>query len=179
MGAWDHPFYTAFTGIGLALCRLAPSLAVKAVMPVTGYVVAVFFHGVHNGLASVLPGRRGALALLLLVDWSGWLFMVAIIAWAFLREKRLMTSELADEVRRGTLSADQYRTATSAWSQAAARMGAFGSGRMRATRRFYHLCGELAHKKHHLAVLGEEDGNSALVARLRREVASLAPVANV
>jgi RsiW-degrading membrane proteinase PrsW (M82 family) len=179
MGAWDHPFYTAFTGIGLALCRLAPSLAVKLVMPVTGYVVAVFFHGLHNGLAAVLPGRRGALALLLLVDWSGWAFMAAIIVWAFLREKRLMTSELAEEVDRGTLTAAQYRTATSAWSQTGARLGALGSGRMRATHRFYHLLGELAHKKHHLATLGEEEGNSVLVARLRRELAALAPLANI
>jgi RsiW-degrading membrane proteinase PrsW (M82 family) len=179
MGAWDHPFYTAFTGIGLALCRLAPSLAIKLVMPVTGYVLAVFFHGVHNGLASMLPSRPGSLLVLLLVDWSGWAFMVAIIGWAFVREKRLMTAELADEVRRGTLTPAQYRTATSAWSQVGARLGAFGSGRMRATQRFYHLCGELAHKKHQLATLGEEEDNGATVARLRREVAALAPVANI
>jgi protease PrsW len=178
MGAWDHPFYTAFTGIGLALCRLAPSLALKLVLPVTGYVLAVFFHSVHNALASVLPGRRGALALLLFVDWSGWLFMSAVIVWALLREKRLLATQLADEVRWGTLSEAQYHTAISAWSQAAARLGAFGSGRLRATGRFYQLCGELAHKKHQLATLGEEEDNSAVVSRLRREVAALAPVAN-
>jgi hypothetical protein len=90
-----------------------------------------------------------------------------------------MTLELAEEVERGTLTAAQYRTATSAWSQTGARLGALGSGRMRATHRFYHLLGELAHKKHHLATLGEEEGNSVLVARLRRELAALAPLANI
>lgn len=177
MGAWDHPFYTAFTGIGLALSRLSGALAARLLLPLAGLALGVFFHGLHNGLATLLTGR-GTLLVVLLVDWSGWAFMAGVILWALLRERRLLALQLEDEVQRGTLTAAQYRTATSAWSQVAARLGAFGSGRVRATRRFYHLCGELAHKKHHLATLGEEEDNSRLVTRLRGELAALAPFAN-
>jgi hypothetical protein len=48
------------------------------------------------------------------------------------------------------------------------------SGYLKPTRRFYDLCGELAHKKNQLARYGEEDGNTAVIEGLRKEMAQLA-----
>jgi len=45
----------------------------------------------------------------------------------------------------------------------------------RTTSRFYQVCGELAHKKEQLSRLGDESGNSAMIAALRTELATLAP----
>ena len=53
--AWQHPFYTAFTGIGLAFARLNKSVLVKLVAPAIGYSCAVFTHAFHNASAT---GRR-------------------------------------------------------------------------------------------------------------------------
>lgn len=173
MGAWDHPFYTAFTGIGLAWFRLSPRHVARWFAPVLGFSLAVFFHSFHNLMASSAP-QIGALVLFMfVVDWWGWLFMGIVIVWAIQRESRLLTRYLAEEVEAGVLNAAQYRTARSLWGQTAARLGALTSGRLRATSRLYQACGELAHKKHQLATLGDERGNAALVEELRGELASL------
>jgi len=44
-----------------------------------------------------------------------------------------------------------------------------------ATSRFYQVCGELAHKKEQLAKIGDEGGNTAIIAKLRAELQRLAP----
>ena len=54
---------------------------------------------------------------------------------------------------------------------------ALGCGRFRATRRFYHLCGKLAHKKQQLARLGDEGGTAQIIESLRTEMRRLAPEA--
>jgi hypothetical protein len=47
----------------------------------------------------------------------------------------------------------------------------------RATARFYQVCGELAHKKEQLKKLGDENGNTVIIEKLRTELAALAPQA--
>jgi RsiW-degrading membrane proteinase PrsW (M82 family) len=177
MGAWDHPFYTAFTGLGLAWSRLTTSRVVSWLAPVGGFCLAVFFHAFHNLLASS-AAHLGALALLMfLLDWWGWLLMGIVILWAIQREKRLVSRYLAEEMEWGVLTAAQYRTARSAFAQTGARLAALASGRLKATSRFYQACGEMAHKKHHLATLGDERGNLETVERLRGELQRLSPAA--
>ena len=58
-----------------------------------------------------------------------------------------------------------------------ARLRALGSGCFLATRRFYHLCGELAHKKQQLARLGDEGGTAQLIESVRDEMRRLSPQA--
>jgi RsiW-degrading membrane proteinase PrsW (M82 family) len=75
---WQHPFYTAFIGIGLALSRLSKQKMVKILAPLTGWVCAVLLHAVHNTLANFLTGI-GGLLLSTLVDWGGWLLMFLFV----------------------------------------------------------------------------------------------------
>jgi protease PrsW len=176
MGAWDHPFYTAFIGLGLAIARLDHRVAVRWLAPVAGWCAAVFFHSLHNGLATLAGEVSGCFGLVMFaVDWSGWLFSGLFILWALRHEGRLLAAQLAEEVGLGHLTARQHRTAASVPARWGAGLRALGGGRLGATRRFYQACAELAHKKHHRARHGEEDGNSAHIERLRREVAALSP----
>ncbi len=173
---WQHPFYTAFTGIGLAIARLNKSLSVKLLAPLAGFTIAVFAHAGHNTIANLLRGYSG-LAVGAVFDWSGWIFMLLFIGWTILRERRWIEAQLREEVSLGLVTASQYRTACSAWNQSLARVSALLSGDFKTTNRFYQLCAELAHKKHQLATLGEEDGNSQAIERLRLEMKRLAPKA--
>lgn len=173
LGAWDHPFYTSFIGIGLALSRLSRSTAVRWLAPPAGWGAAVFAHSLHNTLATFAGETPALFGLMLLIDWSGWLLISGLIFWSIRREGRLLRMHLAEEVEQGRLTPDQYHTAASTWAQALARLGALASGRLCATRRLYQTCGELAHKKHQLACLGEEPCNANLVEALRAELASL------
>lgn len=175
LGAWDHPVYTAFIGLGLAAARLAHRPLVRWGAPPLGWAAAVATHALHNALATG-SGELPALGcIMFLVDWAGWVAIAVVVAVSLRREGKLLTAHLADEVERGTLSAAQYRTAASIGAQLAARLSALFGGRLGVTRRFYHLLGELAHKKRQLASHGEEEGNSRLVEALRAEIAQLSP----
>jgi RsiW-degrading membrane proteinase PrsW (M82 family) len=175
---WQHPFYTAFIGIGLATARLNRNWAVRILAPLLGWGVAMFTHGFHNGLASFLGGIEG-LAIGTLIDWTGWLFMFGIILWATFRERAYLRRYLAAEVQAGTITPAQLRTAASGWLRMFARLTALFNGKFLKTARFYQVCGEYAHKRQQYASLGDESGNAAELHKLRAELASLAPFAQV
>lgn len=170
-GLWDHPFYTAFFGMGLALSRLARRGAVRVVAPLAGLLLAVIAHSLHNGLSMAFEGRLLGLALLL--DWVGWLLLALVIAFAARSEGRLIGRELAEECEAGLIDAPHCKTAASSSLRLWAFLRSIGRRRARATRRFYQACAELAHKKNQLRRLGDEDGNLRRVAALRREIGEL------
>ena len=171
---WQHPFYTAFFGIGLALARLNRSWFVKIFAPLLGLSLAMFTHAFHNTLAEFMSGFAG-LAVGTIFDWTGWLFMFCVILWATWREQVNLKKYLAAELQAGTISPALYRTASSAWLQMAARIAALFTGRYQRTARFYQVCGEYANKRRHYADLGDEGGNLATIQKLRLELVTLAP----
>lgn len=177
---WQHPFYTAFTGIGLAITRLNRNTLVKLAAPIIGWSLAVFTHAFHNTLSTVLPGGYN-LVFGALIDWTGWIFMLLFILWITGQERKLMVQHLREEVSLGLITPAQYQVATSAWAQMGVRWNALLSGRYLATARFYQLCAELAHKKQQRITLGEESpglhSNSAIIERLRADLSRLTPQA--
>lgn len=180
LGAWDHALYTALTGIGLAVSRLARTTAARLLAPVAGWTLAVFFHALHNALAtyagSGLPGDVFGGLLMFLTDWAGWAVMCLVILFAILHEGRLVHEHLKEEAEGGLLSLPQYHAASSVVSRNLARVRALFAGRYAATVLFYQLCAELAHKKHQRARLGEEY-HAAEIATLQGKIAALSPVA--
>ncbi|MFH2101937.1 MAG: PrsW family intramembrane metalloprotease [Chloroflexota bacterium] len=174
---WQHPFYTAFIGIGLALARLNRSWFIKILAPLAGFSLAMFTHGMHNTLAVFITGTLPGDIIFSALDWSGWFFMFLFILYVTWHERKLMHAHLWEEVQAGRIDQTQYRTASSAWVQMSARVAALFSGRYLKTARFYQVCGELAHKKNQLQRLGDEAGNQATIRRLQEELAGLAPLA--
>jgi RsiW-degrading membrane proteinase PrsW (M82 family) len=175
---WQHPFYTAFTGIGLAASRLSRNLFGKLIFPLLGIGMAMFTHAVHNTMATFLSGL-GGLAIGTFVDWTGWFFMFLFIVWATWREQLYLKKFLIEEVKSGVITPAHYRTASSAWLQSFARLAAVFNGRFRYTARFYQLCGELAHKKRQYVTLGDEAGDAAVIQKIRNELARLTPYVQV
>ena len=169
---WQHPFYTAFTGIGLAVARMNRSFLVKIIAVLGGFATAVLAHSFHNTFGSMIGGIEG-LALGTLVDWAGWFFMLLFIIWMIVHERNILKRHLVEEVNSGLISPAQYRTVLS-FAQSGARLNALTSGSYFATTRFYQVCGELAHKKEQYAKLGEERGNSGIIEKLRGELTRLA-----
>ncbi len=167
--AWQHPYFTAFTGIGLAVARLNRNMLVKIVALPLGYAFAVFAHAFHNSFGSLIGGLAG-FALGSLTDWLGWLIMAVFIVFMIVRERRVLLNQLRDEVTSGVITAAQYRRALSPFTMSTALL----TGGLKASR-FYRICGELAYKKEQLSNLGDEHGNALLVQSLRNELAALAP----
>jgi hypothetical protein len=171
---WQHPFYTAFIGIGLAVSRLNRNVSVKILAPIIGLTVAIFAHSIHN-LISTLFLDLQSLAFNLIFDWSGWIAMIIFVIWALAREQKWIISQLPDEVANGVITPDQYKTASSASAQTFARLRAFFAGRYRLIDRFYLLTAELAYKKHQAFTLGEQEQNQAEIDRVREELVQISP----
>jgi RsiW-degrading membrane proteinase PrsW (M82 family) len=172
---WQHPFYTAFTGIGLAIARLNRSALVKIGAPILGWSSAVFTHSLHNTLASLLSGGPGIIFGTAL-DWIGWLSMLIFALWALSREQGWIRSQLSEELTLGLITPVQYQAACSTWLQTGERLRAMRAGRYRQTRRFYQACAELAFKKQQRMAVGEEGRNSQIIAGLRSEISRLSPL---
>jgi RsiW-degrading membrane proteinase PrsW (M82 family) len=175
---WQHPFYTAFFGIGLAIARLNKNWFVKIFAPLLGLAAAMFTHAFHNTVSDFLSGLPG-LAIGTAIDWTGWLFMIGIIIWATRGEQQNLKKYLAAEVQAWAISPTQFRTASSGWLQMFARTTAIFTGKYLKTARFYQVCGEYAHKRQQYARLGDEGGNLAIIQNLRAEMAQLAPFVQV
>jgi hypothetical protein len=153
------------------------SLLAKIGGPLIGFGMAMFAHSFHNTLAGIPFFGDLTCFIGTFLDWFGVFFMSMIIIWATWMEQRNIINHLREEVQMGIITSAQYRTASSAWMQAFARLAGILSGRFSATSRFYQVCGELAHKKQQLAKVGDEGGNSAIIERYRAELANLAPKA--
>ncbi|MBP6179730.1 MAG: PrsW family intramembrane metalloprotease [Anaerolineales bacterium] len=165
---WMHAFFTAFTGIGFAVARMNRNILIKLAAPLIGFGVAVTTHGFHNTFGGLIGGF-GGLAIGTFIDWVGWTMMLGFIFWLIGHERSIVRRQLYAEVSSGVITAAQYQKALSPWTLTIAGF----SGR--ATARFYQACGELAHKKEQLAKHGDESGNTAVVEKLRAELASLSP----
>lgn len=170
---WMHPFFTAFTGIGLAIARMTRNVLVKIIAVPTGYAIAVTAHAFHNTFSGLIGGFQGLLAGTF-VDYLGYTAMLIFIIWMIVYERNILKRNLHEEVAHGRISQQQYNTAT-AFFQANAHLSALTSGHFRSTSRFYQICGELAHKKEQFARLGDEGGNATIIEKLRAELVQLAP----
>jgi protease PrsW len=174
---WMHPFFTAFTGIGLAVARISKNTLVKIIAVPAGYTVAVLTHAFHNTFSSLIGGGGGFI-LGLIADYIGYFFMLAFIIWMIVHERNILKRQLAEEVNSGAISAGHYNTAIS-FFQTNVHLSALTSGTFRSTSRFYQVLGELAHKKEQLQKHGDEGGNTQIIENLRTEMAQLAPAAKV
>ena len=165
---WQHPFYTAFTGIGLAVSRTNRNLIIKLIAPMIGFGMAVTTHAFHNTFGGLIGGL-GGLAAGTFVDWIGWTFMFGFIVWMISNERNIVKRHLHSEMIAGLISQSQYQKALSPWTVTTAGF----SGKTSA--RFYQVCGELSHKKEQIEKHGDESGNMAILDLLRKELALLAP----
>ena len=170
-----HPFFTAFTGIGLAVARLSRNTLVKILAVPAGYAVAVITHAFHNTFGGLIGGVSGLVAGTFM-DYVGYTFMLGFIIWVMIRERNVLKKQLYEEVQKGYISQRQYVSALS-FFQTSAYFSALTSRSFLKTARFYQVCGELAHKKEQLAQLGNEHSTTRIIEQLRSELVALAPVA--
>ncbi len=170
----NHALFTSMTGLGIAVARLSNRTAVKIAAPVLGWSAAVFLHFVHN--AAVSFGNAFCFVALL-TDWGGVWLTVVIIAWSLVQERRWIVRYLQEEVGRGTLSERQYLLLQSHLRRTRYRLQtlfARGPSAYWRVRHFYHVCSELAYKKHH-ATLFDDSRTAAQIDVLRSEIATLSP----
>lgn len=169
---WQHPFYTSFIGIGFAAARLNRNKSLQILLPLLGLAGSILAHALHNSMTQFLSGIVG-LALTSLMDWAGWLFLLAFIIFMIWRENQLLQTQLDEEVRLGIITPEQYKTASSFWGRTSGILPGADRNLKRQTKRFYQVCAELSHKKNQLSRMGDEYGNREIISDLRGELQQL------
>lgn len=111
---WQHPFYTAFIGLGFAMARRSKEQIWKWLSPLIGWATAIVFHLLHNLFAILLNSSPGRL-FSSIWDWSGYIGLLILILLLINREQRWMKEFLSIEVRDSVISPYQYQIACSAW----------------------------------------------------------------
>jgi RsiW-degrading membrane proteinase PrsW (M82 family) len=169
----NHALFTGMTGLGVALARLSTNRGIRLFAPVAGWLTAVFLHAFHN--LSVSFENVVLLCAGISVDWGGVWLTVIIIWWVLYQEGRWLRIHLADEVRAGLVTPEQYDAACTTMGRARYRFGALGSsglGGYFEAGRFLHRLSKLAYQKHHQALFGDEKSRRA-IERLRMEIVTL------
>ncbi len=169
---WQHPFYTAFVGIGLALTRLSRNVLVKFMSPVLGLGVAIATHAFHNLLASLFQSP-GGIFFTTALDWIGWLLMLGFIILIMFVERHKIKKYLQPEIEQGTLTKNQFESTYAIFKIIGERIGAIFKGRYSTTTRFFRTAAELALKKHLEDRLGEQPGKGKGIQELRARLRAL------
>ncbi|GJM42593.1 MAG: protease PrsW [Ardenticatenaceae bacterium] len=169
----NHALFSSFAGLGIAIARLSTEQWIKIVLPIMGWVTAVFLHFLHN--FSVTLGN-GFILVALLFDWGGVGLVLVIILWAVLQERRWLRQYLAEEVVLGVITTNQFTMASSGRKRFTFLFNTLVNRGFKANRNAAHFflqCSHLAYTKHHWKLF--QDEKSALeIAELRQEIHTLA-----
>ena len=173
----NHALFTGLTGLGLALARTASNWLVKVCAPVTGLLLGMVAHAVHNGSVTLGAELYWPCLITFVSDWGGATVLLGVVVWASVRERRWIITYLADEVDLGTLSQEDYAVVCSYVERLAERANVLFSGDWRRWRdlgRFHRLATELAFNKHRLTLFPAEKDTQARVELLRQQVGEMA-----
>ena len=173
----NHAFFTGVLGAGVGAARLMRGRLPRIVVLGIAWVLAVFFHGVHNAGAALTEStnlvslgvsfcRTGAVSS---ACWCWW-------RWCGVRRSSGSSAIWPSEVELGVLTPEEFSTVSSLSERQrtlAAVLRRDGRAAYRRLARIYVLLTELALKKQQLHALGDERGNTALIERLRADIAHL------
>ncbi len=168
----NHALFSSMTGLGIAVARLSGKTAVRILIPIGGWFMAVFSHAFHN-FAVTLDNLLWIVAVL--VDWGGVWALVVIIVWALIQEQRWLKQYLREEVWLGILTINQYQTACSSPSRLRRNFKLLlvrGPRVYSKSVRFYHRCSKLAYNKHHQTLFHDEQ-SALMIEKLRQEIIQL------
>lgn len=166
-----HGFWTSLTGIGFGLARNRSSDLAKAALIAVGLSAAILGHILHNASLTLAEVSEGATLCV-----SGLTYLVLIVLMIGLsviggrRERGLMKAHLSDEVP-DTLTPEAYEALSNPGSNTRNRLNLMP----RQQRELFQLACELALKKRHLSVHGDDGHTLAEIGRLRATLRTLNP----
>ncbi|MHB0856852.1 MAG: PrsW family intramembrane metalloprotease [Anaerolineae bacterium] len=169
---WNHALFTAMTGIGFGLARYSRSRGKAALYILGGLLTACLLHVLHN----TLVGNSELCAISLLTNWGGMIALIVVVLLAWRRERGIIRTHLAEEVRGGLLSAPHYAALTSPTRRlvTALHLGTHPSrAQARTWRQLNTSATRLAFLRHQQAATGGDPATGARIAALRGDIARL------
>lgn len=172
---WQHPFYTAFTGLGFALARRSKEAVWKWFFPILGWAFAVAFHLIHNLFAVLAANAGWGTFLNTIWDWSGYLGLFVLILLLIKRERSWMKKYLALELENGLISSHHYDRACSAWRRGIISVRGLIDSNARELSHYYQICGDLMHKLRQVDHHGTDPDSQQEIEDLRENL-RLSPI---
>jgi RsiW-degrading membrane proteinase PrsW (M82 family) len=150
---FSHPLFTSLTGIGLGLARQSTNIAVKAITPVVGLLMAIFMHSIWNGSA-VIGGGLAFVLTYLVVMVPAFLIILVVISISLRREGQVVREFLVVDLQRGFFTQEEYQQLGSIIGRMGSSFNAFSKSGVRGWRsrmRFNQLASELAFHRSRVA----------------------------
>lgn len=171
---FNHAFYTALigAGFGLAVQTRAQLGRWAWAFPVAGVMLAIGFHGVHNMGLVLAQSSTVAFVMVIIMDWSGVLLLIAISVMALHQERLWIISELSSEIGH-TLTLAEFMAAASFGRRFSLWLQAWRAGGWPAYRqasRHHRLLTELAFLKRGIREQGKASHLSRRLAMVRQEL---------
>ncbi|MCU0239541.1 MAG: PrsW family glutamic-type intramembrane protease [Pyrinomonadaceae bacterium] len=113
LSPFAHVTFTAMIGIGCGIARESHNTAIRLIMPIIGYFVAVFLHALWNGSATFLG--EGFLLFYIIIQVPFFFIFAGFSFWVMYRQNKILREMLAMDVARGLITNEQFETATSAF----------------------------------------------------------------
>lgn len=107
LSPFAHPLFTSMTGLAVGAMVRSKSPA-RFLLPVAGYLGAVFLHGLWNGSAALLGGT-GFFIVYLLVMVPLFVAMALVVVWQRRREQRIVATQLPSFVAYGLIAPEEVR----------------------------------------------------------------------
>ena len=101
-GGFAHAAFTSLTGIGIGLIPWVHNKALKVLLPLLGLAGAMLLHSIFNFTATVFGPVAYVVMLLVIL-----LYILIIIVW-LAAERRMIRTELHDEVAAGIITSQEY-----------------------------------------------------------------------
>jgi len=164
-----HALYTGIIGASFGAARLTRSRRQRYGMLLAGWTIAVALHGFHNSTMGLWDSLLPAIA----ADWTGLLALVVLLFVTRRREATWIREELEEEVALGVLAPEDYAALPSLRERFRLYRQHYRQGGRRRASVWHHLtqlASDLAFKKRHLRLRGEDAATHARVARLRTEI---------
>ena len=162
LAPYSHPLFTSMTGIGLGAARQAKHIAWKIILPLAGFLLAMFLHFLWNFLA-VVSGATATneeqafwnfIRIYLVVMVPIFCVVMSLIFFAVRREGRVVREHLRCDFERGLLTQEEYNRLCSVRGRVGSSMRALtrgGISRWRARMRFNQMASELAFHRSRVA----------------------------
>ena len=124
-GGFAHAAFTSLTGIGIGLIPWVQSRLLKVLLPLVGLAGAILLHATFNFTATTF-GPVAYLVLFCVILF----YVVLIILWLWM-ERRVIRTELREEVEAGTITAEEYSILPSYFRKTGYYLGLLFKGRFR------------------------------------------------
>ncbi|MBK9215888.1 MAG: PrsW family intramembrane metalloprotease [Chloracidobacterium sp.] len=142
LSPFAHVTFTSMTGIGVGIARESHNMAVRLILPVVGYAVAVILHMIWNAMA-VLGGLGGFAVGYIILEVPFFLVFVGFSLYIMRRQNKILTEMLALDIARGLIPQEHATIATSAFKSPRWVLGGLFNGKFKPRARYVRAIGKL------------------------------------